>query len=55
MIRLIQIGGKRVKSKICISIDKSILETIKEKAKEEERTLSNYINKILKEKIERGN
>ena len=42
-----------MKSKICISIDKSILETIKEKAKEKERTLSNYINKKKKKKIER--
>lgn len=44
-----------MKDKICISIDKSVLITMREKAKEENRTLSNYINKILKEKIERGN
>ena len=44
-----------MKSKICISIDRTILLSIKEKAKKEDRTLSNYINKILKEKIERGN
>lgn len=44
-----------MKDKICISIDKSVLIAIKEKAKEENRTLSNYINMTLKEKIERGN
>ena len=44
-----------MKSKICISIDQSVLIVMKEKAKEENRTLSNYINTILKEKIERGN
>lgn len=44
-----------MKSKVCISLDKSVLITMKEKAKEENRTLSNYINMILKEKIERGN
>lgn len=44
-----------MKDKICISIDKSVLIAMREKAKEENRTLSNYINKILKEKIERGN
>ena len=44
-----------MKSKVCISIDKSVLIAMKEKAKEENRTLSNYINMILKEKIERGN
>lgn len=44
-----------MKSKICISIDKEVLEQIKIKAKREDRKLSNYINKILKEKIERGN
>ena len=44
-----------MKSKICISIDQSVLIAMKEKAKEENRTLSNYINTILKEKIERGN
>lgn len=44
-----------MKNKICISIDKSVLIAMREKAKEENRTLSNYINKILKEKIERGN
>ena len=44
-----------MKSKISISIDKTVLVAIKEKAKEENRTLSNYINKVLKEKIERGN
>lgn len=44
-----------MKEKISISIDESVLMQIKEKAKEENRTLSNYINMILKEKIERGN
>jgi hypothetical protein len=43
-----------VKSKVCISIDESILIQIKKEAKEENRTLSNYINMLLKEKIERG-
>jgi hypothetical protein len=42
-----------VKSKISISLDKSVIIAMKEKAKEENRTLSNYINMILKEKIER--
>ena len=55
MIKLIQIGGKRVKSKVSISIDTPVLVWLKEKAKEENRTFSNYVNMILKEKIERGN
>lgn len=44
-----------MKDKISISIDKTVLAYIKEQSKKENRTLSNYINKILKEKIERGN
>ena len=44
-----------MKGKISISLDKSVIIAMKEKAKKENRTLSNYINMILKEKIERGN
>lgn len=43
-----------MKDKICISLDKSVILYMKEKAKKENRTLSNYINMLLKEKIERG-
>ena len=39
-----------MKTKICISIDKDLLEQIKKEAKKENRTISNYINNILRSK-----
>lgn len=38
-----------MKTKICISIDKDLLEQIKKEAKKENRTISNYINNKLKD------
>lgn len=39
-----------MKEKICISIDKKLLEKLKKEAEKEKRTLSNLINKKLGEK-----
>lgn len=38
------------KERICITIDKNLLQHLKEMAEKENRTLSNLINKMLKEK-----
>lgn len=39
-----------MKTKISITIDKDLLEQIKKEAKKENRTISNYINNILRSK-----
>lgn len=38
-------------TRIYITIDKEFLKLVKEKAKEDDRTVSNYITRALKEKI----
>ena len=42
---------KPLKEKISITVDGDILEKLKEKAEKDERSLSQYINKILKEHL----
>lgn len=42
---------KPLKSKISITIDGDVLEKLKTKAEKDERSLSQYINKILKEHL----
>ena len=44
---------KPLKDKISITIDGDILEKIKEKAEEDDRSLSQYINLVLKEHLKR--
>ena len=43
---------KPLKQKISITIDSDILEKIKEKAEYDDRSLSQYINLILKKHLE---
>ena len=40
-----------VKEKLSITIDRALLETLKENAEEDERSLSQYINLVLKQHI----
>ncbi len=42
---------KPLKEKISITVDADLLEKIKQKAEEDERSLSQYINLVLKEHI----
>ena len=42
---------KPLKSKISITIDSDIIETLKNLAEEDDRSLSQYINLILKEYV----
>ncbi|MBR0190238.1 MAG: toxin-antitoxin system protein [Clostridia bacterium] len=42
---------KPLKEKISITIDRDILEKLKVDAEKDERSLSQYINKILKEHL----
>ncbi len=42
-----------LKDKISITIDGDILEKIREKAEEDDRSLSQYINLVLKEHLKR--
>jgi len=44
---------KPLKDKISITIDGDILEKIREKAEEDDRSLSQYINLVLKEHLKR--
>ena len=43
---------KPLKQKISITIDSDILEKIKEKAEYDDRSLSQYINLVLKKQLE---
>ena len=43
---------KPLKEKISITIDSDILEKIREKAEQDDRSLSQYINVILKKHLE---
>lgn len=42
---------KPLKEKISITIDGDVLEKIRRKAEQDDRSLSQYINLVLKEKI----
>ena len=44
---------KPLKNKISITIDSDILEKIKEKAEHDDRSLSQYINLVLKKHLEK--
>ena len=46
---------KPLKEKISITIDSDILEKIKEKAEYDDRSLSQYINIVLKEHVKNNN
>lgn len=46
---------KPLKEKISITIDSNILEKIKIKAEEDDRSLSQYINLVLKEYLKKEN
>ena len=46
---------KPLKEKISITIDGDVLEIIRAKAEKDERSLSQYINLILKEHIRKAN
>jgi hypothetical protein len=43
---------KPLKEKISITIDNDLLEKLRERAEEDDRSLSSYINLILKKHIE---
>ena len=43
---------KPLKDKISITIDSDLLEAIRQKAEEDERSLSQYINLVLKKHLE---
>lgn len=43
---------KPLKNKISITIDSDLLEALREKAEEDDRSLSQYINLILKKYLE---
>lgn len=45
---------KPLKEKISITIDNDILEKLKQRAEEDDRSLSQYINLILKEYLKKG-
>lgn len=42
-----------LKEKISITIDADLLERLKQKAEEDDRSLSQYINLVLKEHVKR--
>ena len=44
---------KPLKEKISITIDSDILEVVRTKAEEDDRSLSQYINLVLKEHIKK--
>ena len=46
---------EKKKEKISITIDSDILKVIKELAAKDDRSLSQYINRVLKEKIKDEN
>lgn len=46
---------KPLKEKISITIDNDILEKLKQRAEEDDRSLSQYINLILKEYLKKEN
>ena len=46
---------KPLKQKISITIDSDVLEKIKEKAEYDDRSLSQYINLVLKKHLEEEN
>lgn len=46
---------KPLKEKISITIDSDVLEIIKQKAERDDRSLSQYINIVLKQHIQRKN
>lgn len=46
---------KPLKEKISITIDSDLLEKLRQKAEEDERSLSQYINYILKKQFEKNN
>lgn len=45
---------KPLKEKISITVDRDILEKIKQEAEKDDRSLSQYINIILKEHIKKS-
>ena len=45
---------KPLKEKISITIDNDILEKLKQRAEQDDRSLSQYINLILKEYLKKG-
>ncbi|MBR4335631.1 MAG: ribbon-helix-helix protein, CopG family [Clostridia bacterium] len=45
---------KPLKEKISITIDNDILEKLKQRAEEDDRSLSQYINLILKEYLKKS-
>ena len=45
---------KPLKEKISITINNDILEKLKQRAEEDDRSLSQYINLILKEYLKKG-
>ncbi len=46
---------KPLKEKISITIDEDLLKIIRQKAEEDDRSLSQYINVVLKEHIKQMN
>lgn len=44
---------KPIKERISITIDWDVLEKVKEKAEEDDRSLSQYINLVLKEHLKK--
>ena len=46
---------KALKEKISITVDSDLLEILRVKAEEDDRSLSQYINLILKEQLKKEN
>ena len=46
---------KPLKDKICISLDPEVVQQIKELAEKDDRSLSSYINKVLKQHLKQNN
>lgn len=46
---------KPLKEKVSITLDSDIVERIKQLAEEDERSFSQYINKVLKEHLKNNN
>lgn len=44
---------EKKKEKISITVDSDVLQAVKQLAKKDDRSLSQYINRVLKEKIEK--
>lgn len=44
---------KPLKDRVCITIDNDVLEKVKEKAEYDGRSLSQYINLVLKKHLEK--